>query len=441
MSFPRHPTPTARGAVRFRPHEELLYRRFVARVHRSGARHHPMPTSGDIPEMTLRDAYYWVYKAEHPVERAERGSGLEEYFAEQGARRCELPPGFEVAQELTLSAVGDLMNHEYLARSSASLYRDVGPLIFGADVAMANLECVLTSEVDEFVLTTRSGPRLSMDQDAFDAVKGTRERHYDLMATACNHSLDFGADGVTSTIAALRASGIAWSGVNEREEDAKRATILERRGIRLGVLSFTFGLNGRRPPRERPRIVNTARLNDRLEDADFSLVEEQLRHCRAAGVDFTIAQLHWGLEHELYPRPAQLEAAHDLAELGIDAIFGHHPHVPQPTELYRTRRDPARIVPIYYSLSNLTSPFSAPLLCRGRIARVTIAKGRSEAGEERSYVRDACASDVLQVADEASRTIALVPDLLPAASRNGEGVILPATTKECPDAYSSSRPD
>lgn len=291
MSFPRHPTRTAREAVRFLPSEERLYRRFCARLEARGE-HFPMPTSGDILEMTLRDAYYWVYKAEHVVRRAERGSGLEEHFARQALERWELPEGFAVAHELTVSAVGDLMNHEYLARSGATLYAEVEPLLFDADLTMANLECVVTSEVDEFILTMRSGPRLSMDEPTLDVVAGTARRRYDFMATAGNHSLDFGVAGVESTIAALRARGIAFHGTNEREEDAERTTILERKGIRVGVTSFTFGANGRSAPAGRPRIVNSARLNEGLSPEEVSVVERLLSHGRSEGVDFMIAQLH-----------------------------------------------------------------------------------------------------------------------------------------------------
>jgi poly-gamma-glutamate synthesis protein (capsule biosynthesis protein) len=62
-------------------------------------------------------------------------------------------------------------------------------------------------------------------------------------------------------------------------------------------------------------------------------------------VDFIVVQLHWGMEFEMYPRPEQLEVAHHIAELGADAIIGHHPHVLQPVEVYHGK-------PILYSLGN-----------------------------------------------------------------------------------------
>lgn len=92
--------------------------------------------------------------------------------------------------------------------------------------------------------------------------------------------------------------------------------------------------------------------------------------------------------------------------MGVDAIFGHHPHVIQPAEYYRTRRDPARVVPIFYSLGNLVTPFSAPFLCRSLIARLELAKGIAE-GATRTYVGRVQLAEVMQIADDEQRTLRL----------------------------------
>jgi poly-gamma-glutamate synthesis protein (capsule biosynthesis protein) len=242
------------------------------------------------------------------------------------------------------------------------------------------------------------------------------------MAAACNHSLDFGPDGVRSTADVLRSRRVAFGGLNDREEDASRMTLLEAGGIRLGVLSFTFGLNAHLPPADRPWLVNRMNLNGRVPEVDFTQVEAQMEHGRKAGVDFVIAQLHWGMEYELYPRPAQLEVARHLAEMGVDAIVGHHPHVLQPFECYTTRRDPDRVVPIFYSLGNLTNPFSAPDLCRSGVARIDLAKGTvagsGSDGGTRTYVRNATLSEVVQVVDPVHRRIRL-EDASPGSPRIG----------------------
>src|SRR4029079_3733075 len=126
-------------------------------------------------------------------------------------------------------------------------------------------------------------------------------------------------EGVASTVRSLIAEGIAFHGINAREPDAFRATIIRKKGFTIGLLAYTFGLNAHKPPAERPHIVNTLRLNDGVAANDFSQLERQLQHCREERVDFIVAHLHWGLEHEFYPTPEQVEIADYLVEMGVDA--------------------------------------------------------------------------------------------------------------------------
>lgn len=151
-------------------------------------------------------------------------------------------------------------------------------------------------------------------------------------------------------------------------------------------------------------------LNEPPDRIDFSPLARQLRQCAEARVDFVVAHLHWGMEFEFYPRPQQVDVAHRVAELGVDAIIGHHPHVLQPVEYYTTRRDPDRIVPIYYSLGNLTVPFAAPDFRRSGVARIDLVKGRCRDGSTRTYVGSARLVEVEQVVpDAARREIVLQP--------------------------------
>jgi poly-gamma-glutamate synthesis protein (capsule biosynthesis protein) len=88
-----------------------------------------------------------------------------------------------------------------------------------------------------------------------------------------------------------------------------------------------------------------------------------------------VVALHWGLEFELYPHPQQVRWAHRFAELGADLVIGHHPHVPQPVEIYRPASDPDRAVPILYSLGNLSTLLSHPAMALSLVARIGFAKG------------------------------------------------------------------
>ncbi len=391
-----------REVVKLGRRDALLYDGLQAAIEFAGGWRYPAAISGDFESMGFLGRLYWLYKSSRPIHRAERGSGLESFFRHQPPWRWEPPEAFSATSRLTVSAAGDLMAHPFMAASADTLYREIGDLLFGADLSMANLECVVLDRTEELTIDMTEGPPLAMDVSAFRAAAGA----FDLLSTACNHTLDFGEPGIATTIAALRSAGIAFNGINETEADAHRATIIERNGVRVGVVAYSFGLNAHRPPRHRPNLVNRMNLNSAPEAIDFTQLEAQLRHCRAEAVDFVIAQLHWGMEFEHYPRRSQRAVAHRLAELGVDAIFGHHPHVLQPVEHYRTRRDPARVVPIFYSLGNLTNPFSVAFMCRSGVARLELVKGAGK-----TYVSHARLVEVDQVASVDTGRLQLRPAL------------------------------
>lgn len=407
MGAPPATAHTPREYARLPRRQALIYGAVLRLIEATGRWRFPIHASGDYEEMQLRDILYWLHKAKHHILRPERGSHLQAYFDAQQQFQWSLPDDFAGSRDLSISAVGDLMDNEYLV-NSPGLYRNVADQILGVDLPMANLECVVLDEPSETPrFDGKTAPRLRIDSRTMDVLSSYEGRRYAFLSAACNHSLDFGLEGVRATTTALRDSDIAFHGINETADDAGRALFLEKNGMLIAVLSHTFGLNAWKPPPDRPWIVNRTRLNDALAHIDLSLVDRQIAHARNAGADFLIAQLHWGMEFEHYPRPEQLELAHALAERGIDAIFGHHPHVIQPYEFYRTHRDPARVVPIFYSLGNLTNPFRDPRLCRSLLARIDIAKGADASGRTKTYVRRAWAETVIQSIDVQTRQIDL----------------------------------
>ncbi len=404
---------TARDIFELSPVDRLTFNGLIAFRRLSGTWRYPIAASGDLETMTRRDLIYWLYKAQFPITRASKHSGLERLFEEQAAQPLTLPANFVVEKVARLSAAGDLMDHPYLPRSSGHLYGEVAESLFDADLSLANLECVIYPEASAAFSIRSSGnqtesPALCYRQAAFDAVKGVDGKRFTFLSTANNHSLDWGEAGVTSTMRALCEEGIASNGMNESETSAAAPAILLRNGIRFGVIAHTFGLNAKKPPEAKPWIVNRTRLNEPLERVDMRQLESQLEACRDAGVDLVIVSLHWGMEHEYFPRPDQIDVAHHLAEAGVDLVIGHHPHVVQPVEHYRTKRDPERVVPIYYSLGNLVNPFSHPAFRLGGLARIEVCQGKRADGARGTFVRTAELRTLFQEIDERAERLRLV---------------------------------
>jgi len=135
-----------------------------------------------------------------------------------------------------------------------------------------------------------------------------------------------------------------------------------------------------------PFAVNYIKFNDPKVEPDLRLVETQIQDLKSKGCDLVVLSLHWGIEYEFFPTPRQVRIAHHLAEVGADTILCHHTHCIQPFEYYQTRRDHNRIVPIVYSLGNLSANKSNPHIVLSMISRTQIAKGTLK-GEEQTYIK------------------------------------------------------
>jgi len=349
----------------------------------------PRKTDGCFENMTLIDKLHWLYKSGNPIRRAEKGSSLEAFFGKQADTKISLPEDFEETDQIRLAAVGDLMQNDLLPNSTQSLYNEIASELFSSDISFANLEAPLTTQSQRKLLFVRSEtPSTYISAEQFHVLKGYKDMKYTVLSTAGNHAWDYGEEGVLSTLDALAREGIASVGTNRKKEDKNKATIIEVKGVKIGFIGLTFGLNGKKISLEQEYHVNWIHLNDVSAEIDLSLPIHQINDCREQQCDFIVGSLHWGLEFEFFPAERQLTVAHQLAEAGLDLIISHHPHVVQPVEFYKTRRDPGRIVVITYSLGNMVSPFYDDPLILSFLLQITLTTGQRK-GHRITYI-DAC---------------------------------------------------
>ena len=277
--------------------------------------------------------------------------------------RDTAPRGF------TLLASGDVLTHDaVLERASAygrrvgqpydfrPMFADLRPIVSRADLAVCHLDVPLS----------RNGQDIS-GWPAFNAppqlAVALRWAGYDACSTASNHSMDQGPQGVAATLAVMDTAGLRHAGTARTANHADRSTILEVRGLRVALLSYTYGLNGGRLPRDRSWLVNTIEPRRIVADA---------RAARAAGARFVVVLLHWGQEYQSAPTPSQRQLAKRL--LGapeVDLILGHHAHVVQPIQRVGTKW-------VAYgmgnSLSNQTPSCCAAGAQDGVLVKVTVAE-------------------------------------------------------------------
>jgi poly-gamma-glutamate synthesis protein (capsule biosynthesis protein) len=287
-------------------------------------------------------------------------------------------PSSSAGRGFTLIASGDVLTHGPILRQANAygrrvnrpydfrpMFAGIRPIVSKADLAVCHLEVPLS----------RDGRGIS-SWPAFNAppqlAGALRWAGYDACSTASNHAMDQGAQGVAATLAVMDRAGLRHAGLARNPGEANRQTVLEVRGLRIGLLSYTYGLNsGPLPPSQR-WLVKTIDAGRILTDA---------RAARQAGAQFVVVLLHWGQEYRAPPTPAQRDLARRLlAAPQVDLVLGHHAHVVQPIQ--RVGRKWVAFG-MGNSLSNQTPSCCAPGAQDGVLVKVTVGE---RAG--RLHVRD-----------------------------------------------------
>lgn len=169
-------------------------------------------------------------------------------------------------------------------------------------------------------------------------IRDLKANGVDLLSIANNHTLDQKESGLLKAIGHLDEYGMPYIGAYESVEDRETKRIFEVKGMRIGVLAYTYSLNGAAIPTGKGHLVSLIN-KDRMETEIKEMEEE---------VDLTVVSIHWGDEYVLQPSERQEELAEWLASQGVDIIFGHHPHVLQRyAKIGKTE--------VFYSLGNFYS--------------------------------------------------------------------------------------
>ena len=314
---------------------------------------------------------YWLKKSDQPYTSDREGDPmLSELEKHRACQYSLVPEGTQIQNPITMSAVGDLMFAINIQESRGHLYSEVEDLIFDADIKYANLESTLSDEDNVKTGTENYGdtPYINVSIDDYQALTRHKNQKFNILQLANNHILDCGYEGLAKTAQQVINDGALPIGVYLSEEDAYKPQISEHKGIKIGWVAHTFSVNFKPFPEGKEWLVNMTNFHTEIEP-DTSMIESQIKACRADGCDLVIVTLHWGLEHEFIPTKQQQEWAHRFADFGADAIIGHHPHVMQGVEIYQPCTDPQKRIPIIYSLGNLTPGFASSATVLSLVAR------------------------------------------------------------------------
>ncbi|NEW05943.1 CapA family protein [Paenibacillus sp. SYP-B3998] len=281
--------------------------------------------------------------------------------------------------EIQIAAVGDLMVKRYIISDAKlpngrysfdSLFTKVTPYLKRADLTIGNLETTFAGRTRKKrdIFRKSRGPLFNCPDELAPALK---RAGFDVLITANNHCMDYGAAGLFRTLRILNQNGIDHTGTFNSLEASKEYLVKEIKGIKIGILSYTTGVNGIALPKSKPWMVNLVQIKNLLQDI----------HNLKKKVDLVIIYMHFGKEYSHTPDLRQKQIVNLLFKHGANIILGSHPHVLQPS----VQRGKKQFV--IYSLGNFISTKlkNNPHTQRSVILNITVKKDEEGKISIKSY--------------------------------------------------------
>ncbi|WP_353097522.1 CapA family protein [Tissierella praeacuta] len=248
---------------------------------------------------------------------------------------------------IKILAAGDIMFHspqykvafnkETKSYDFTNTFRYIKKYVEEADLALANFETVTAGAEIGF-----SGfPRFNTPKESLLAIK---ETGFDILSTANNHCLDQGKKGIIQTIDNINEYGMKNMGTYKEPND--NILIEEVEDVKIGLLSYTYGLNGM------DNALSKEELSYMINRIDEEKIKNDIEKVKSLGTDLVVVFIHWGNEYQREPSDYQLELGSKMVEWGANIILGSHPHVIQKTEIINKDGKDNFII---YSMGNFLS--------------------------------------------------------------------------------------
>ena len=243
-------------------------------------------------------------------------------------------------------------------------FAHVAATLRAADFLFGNLECCLYAPPAE----------RSLAEEGFCAPPAAGEAltlaGFHALGTANN--VNYGPDAIAHSLRELDRLGIAHTGSGANHAAARAPAIVERNGMRFGVLqrtsvywptnheagehsagvavirghtAYQLPLHKTRPevpPANRPGVPPV--IVTWADPQYLARFQEEIAALRPQ-VDVVIASHHWGLFQEVLEYMRQI--AHAAIDAGADIVIGHGPHFVLPVEVYKGR-------PVFYGMGNFS---------------------------------------------------------------------------------------
>lgn len=230
---------------------------------------------------------------------------------------------------LSIGFTGDVMIgrlvEEVLTESDPSyIWGDTLPVLNSTDINIINLEAALTNS-DRAIYKTfnfRAKP---------ERVEVLKLASVDVVNLANNHTLDYSEEGLIETLKVLKNAKIPYVGAGENLDEARMPVIIERKGVKVGILGFTDNEPSWIATKHSPG-TNYIDINMR----GLEVVKDAVEKLRK-DVDIVILSIHWGPNMRERPTQRFQEFARGVIDSGVDIFHGHSAHIFQGIEIYKKK--------------------------------------------------------------------------------------------------------
>ncbi|OEF96673.1 CapA family protein [Desulfuribacillus alkaliarsenatis] len=249
---------------------------------------------------------------------------------------------------INIAAVGDILMWRpqiNAARANGGSYsfdkmfKEVMPELKNADLTIGNLETTLSGpEFPHFRINPKTKyPMFNCPDELASTLKRVG---FDILTTANNHCMDCGITGLNRTLDILDKHSLMHTGTYRTANEARKDLIVNVKGIKIGILSYTYGTNFIPVPEDRKWAVNSIY---------YPKLNKDIKRLKNKS-DLVIVCLHFGREFYRYPSDKQKKTVEKTLEYGADIILGCHPHVLQPIVFHKQKNKL-----VIYSLGNFIS--------------------------------------------------------------------------------------
>lgn len=238
--------------------------------------------------------------------------------------------------DIKISVAGDWApvsgnTSKILIDQKENYYKELNHIFEDSDINIVNLETVIGTKEGKH--SNKFG-RSFIDSE--ETLQTLLHSHINLACLANNHIMDYGKEGLESTISALNKININHIGAANSIQKIYKPFLIEKNNTKVAIINVADG-----------EMCNE-KYNNGIGAADIESykVFDTIREYKSQGYIIMLI-VHAGIEFLPVPAPYIQKIYRNFVDEGVDILIGHHPHVVQGVEIYNNK-------PIIYSIGHFS---------------------------------------------------------------------------------------